>query len=68
MISNVGEEILLEGTASMHADGIDVGVSAIYRRWDLATSVCSEYFFLAEIDRYEKNYTVTLKLNPGWTP
>ena len=42
IISTVGEEILLEGTASMHADGIDVGVLAIYRRWDLATSVCSE--------------------------
>ena len=45
MISTVGEAILIEGTASMHADGIDVGVSAIYRRWDLAPSVCSEYFF-----------------------
>ena len=29
MISTVGEEIFREGTASMHADGIDVGVSAI---------------------------------------
>ena len=52
----------------MHADGIDVGVSAIYWRWDLATSVCSEYFFSAEIGRYENNYPVTLNLNPGWTP
>ena len=52
MISTVGEKILLEGTVSMHADGIDVGVSAISRRWDLATSVCSEYFFLAEIGSY----------------
>ena len=49
MISTVGEAILLEGTASMHADEIDVGVSAISRSWDLATSVCSEYFFSAEI-------------------
>ena len=48
-ISTVGEEILLEGTASMHADGIDFGVSVIYRRWDFAPSVCSEYFFSAEI-------------------
>ena len=45
MIPTVGEAILLEWTASMHADGIDVGVSAISWRWDLATSVCSEYFF-----------------------
>ena len=49
MISTVGEAILLEGTASMHADEIDVGVSAISQSWDLATSVCSEYFFSAEI-------------------
>ena len=68
MISTVGEEILLEGTASMHADGIDVGVSAIVRRWDLATSVYSEYLLSAEIGRYEKNYPVILYLNPGWTP
>ena len=68
MISTVGEAILLEGTASMHADGIDVGVSAISLRWDLATSLCSEYFFSAEIGRYKKNYPVTLTLNPGWTP
>ena len=53
MISTVGEVILQEGTASMHTDGIDVEVSAIYRRWDLATSVCSEYFFSAEIGRCE---------------
>ena len=52
MISTVGEAILLEGTASMHADGIDVRVSAIYRRWYLAPSVCSEYFFSAEIGSY----------------
>ena len=52
----------------MHVDGIDVGVSAISRCWDLATSVCSEYFFSAEIGRYEKNYPVTLNLNLGWTP
>ena len=68
MISTVGEAILREGTVSMHADGIDVGVSAIYRRWDLATSVYSEYFFLAEIGKYQKNYPVTLTFNPGWTP
>ena len=30
IISTGGEAVLLEGTASMHADGIDVGVSAIY--------------------------------------
>ena len=60
MISTVGEAFLLEGTGSMHADRIDVGVSEIYRRWDLATSVCSEYFYLAEIGRYEKSYPVTL--------
>ena len=64
IISTVGEEILLEGTASMHADEIDVGVSAISRCWDLAPSVCSEHFFLAEIGRYKKNYPVTLTLNP----
>ena len=68
MISTVGEAILLEGTSSMQADGIDVGVSAISRRWDLATSICSKYFFLVEIGRYKNNYPVTLTLNPGWTP
>ena len=52
----------------MHADGIDVGVSAIVRRWDLATSVYSEYLLSAEIGRYEKNYAVNLNLNSGWTP
>ena len=52
----------------MHTDGIDVRVLAIFRRWDLATSVCSEYFFLAEIGRYEKNTPVTLNLDPGCTP
>ena len=41
MIYTVREKILLEVTESMHADGIDVGVSAISRRWDLAASVCS---------------------------
>ena len=54
MISTVGEAILLEATASMHADRIDVRVSEISRRWNLATSVCSEYFFSAEIIRYKK--------------
>ena len=68
MLSTVGVAIVLEGTASMHADGIDVGVSAISLRWDLATSICSKYFFLAEIGRYKNNYPVTLTLNPGWTP
>ena len=68
MISTVWVEIVQEGIASMHADGIDVRVLAISRRWDLATSVCSEYFFLAEIGRYKNNYFVTLNLNPGWTP
>ena len=68
IISTVGEAILLEGTASMHADGIYVGVSAISRRWDSVPSVCSEYFFSAEIGRYKKNYPVTLTLNPGWSP
>ena len=55
LISTVGVAIVREGTASMHADGIDVGKSAISRRWDLATSVCSEYFVSAEIGRYEIN-------------
>ena len=55
MISTVGEAIVREGTESMHADEIDARVLAIYRRWDLATFVCSEYFFLAEIGRYENN-------------
>ena len=41
MISTVGEAILREGTASMHADGIDVRVLAISQRWYLETSVCS---------------------------
>ena len=68
MISTVGEAILREGTASMHSDGIDVRKLAISRRWDLATSVCSEHFLSAEIVRCEKNYPVTLNLNPGWTP
>ena len=44
LISTVGVAIVREGTASMHADGIDVRVLAIYRRWDLATSVCSIFF------------------------
>ena len=26
------------------------------------------YFCSAEIGRYEKNYSVTLNLDPGWTP
>ena len=52
----------------MHPDGIGVGKSAISWRWDLATSVCSEYFLSAEIGRYGKNYPVTLNLNQGWTP
>ena len=55
MISTVGEAILREGTVSMHADGIDVRVLEISRRWDLATSVCSKYFFSAEIGRYKNN-------------
>ena len=55
MISTVGEAILREGTASMHSNGIDFRVLAISRRWDLATSVCSKYFFSAEIGRYENN-------------
>ena len=55
MISTVGQAIVREGTASMHADGIDVNVLAISRRWDLATSVRSEYFLSAEIGRYENN-------------
>ena len=42
MIYTVGEAIVLEGKVSMHADGIDVRILAISRRWDLATSVCSE--------------------------
>ena len=42
MISTVGEAIVREETASMHPDGIDVRVLAISRRWDLATSICSE--------------------------
>ena len=55
MISTVGEAIVREWTGSMHTDGIDVRVLAIYRRWDLVMSVCSEYFFSAEIGRYENN-------------
>ena len=55
MISNEGEAIVREGTSSIHTDGIDVRVLAISRHWDLSTSVCSEYFFLAEIGRYESN-------------
>ena len=55
MISTVGEAILREGTASMHTDGIDVRVLAISQRWNLATSICSEYFLSAEIVRYENN-------------
>ena len=68
MISTVGEAILLEGTVSRHVDGIDVVVSEIYRRWDLAPSICSEYFFSAEIGRYKNNYPVTLTFNPGLSP
>ena len=56
VISTVGEPILREGTASIHADGIDDRVLAISQRWDLATSVCSEYFFSAEIGMYKNNY------------
>ena len=55
LISTVGVKIVLEGTASMHTDGIDVRLTEIYQRWDLSTSVYSEYFFSAEIGRYEKN-------------
>ena len=55
LISNAGVAIVREGTASMHADGIDVRILAISRNWDLATSFCSEYFFSAEIGRYENN-------------
>ena len=44
LISTVGVAIVREGTASTHADGIDVRVLAIYRRWDLSTSVCSIFF------------------------
>ena len=68
MISTVGEAILREGTASMHADGIDVGKSAISQCRDLATSVYSEYCFSEKNGRYEKNYPVTLNLNLVWTP
>ena len=45
----VGAAIVLEGTLSMHAYGIDVEVSEISWRWYLALSVCSGYFLLAEI-------------------
>ena len=55
LISTVGVAIVREGTASMHADGIDVRVLAISQRWDLTTSVCSEYFLSAEIGRHENN-------------
>ena len=68
MISTVGEAIFLEGGASMHAYGIDGAVSAISRHWDIATSICSKYFFTAEIGRYKDNYLETLTLNPGWSP
>ena len=43
LVSTVGVAIIREGTASMHADGIDVRVLAIYRRWNLVTSVCSMF-------------------------
>ena len=46
LISTVGVTIVLEGTASIHSDGIDVRVLAIYRRWDLSMSVCSMFFFM----------------------
>ena len=55
LIYTVGVAIVREGTASMHVDGIDVRLTAIYRRWNLSTSVCSEYFFSAEIGRYRNN-------------
>ena len=55
LVSTVGVEIVREGTASMHADGADVGKSAISRRWDLAMSVCSDYLFSVEIGRYKNN-------------
>ena len=55
LVYTVGAAIVREGTASMHADGIDVRLTAIYRRWDLSRYVCSEYFFSAEIGRYENN-------------
>ena len=44
LISTVGVAIVREGTALIHSDGIDVRVLAIYRRWDLSTSVCSMFF------------------------
>ena len=71
MISTVGEAILREGIASMHADGIDVRFLAISRRWDLATSVCSEYFF-SRIQASESVYLINpnFKQNPyfgRWT-
>ena len=58
LISTVGVAIVREGTASMqsmHADGIDVRVLAIYRRWDLATSVCSMFFLMIKFQTYEKS-------------
>ena len=55
LISTVGVAIVREGTASMRADGIDVRLTAIYRRWDLSMFVCSEYLFLPEIGGYENN-------------
>ena len=55
IISTVRGALLREGNAAMHVYGIDVRVLAISRRWDLATSVCSEYFFSAEIGRYKNN-------------
>ena len=42
LISTAGVAIVREGTASIHADGIDFVKSTISRRWDLATSVCSD--------------------------
>ena len=55
LISTVGVAIVREGISSMHADGIDVKLTVIYRRWDLSTSVCSEYLFSAENGRYKNN-------------
>ena len=55
LVSTVGVAIFREGTATMHTDGIDVSLTVIYQRWNLLTSVCSEYFFLVEIGRYEND-------------
>ena len=64
LISTVGVAIVQEGTASTHADGIDVRVLAIYRRLDLSTSVYSMFFKWYNFRRTKSLYF--LKFNLTW--